>query len=217
MGMIKSVLVTLLMGLSISGAQAGEKCRHLKPVHELKDLLQQLHANLDSNCILQMSDAELEQVWQLPIIDSRIENRQLLELIEALSKPYVGGASNFVVAQRSRNNPNESLLSIYITHDFRQKKLSLFPDGRIPNYLPNPNIAYVPPDYADYYDNSENDYSNFLGKEHRNDFFKVMTVYWESPKARQKNLPRMSMDVNSDATVYGIDYFRNYVDKDRTQ
>ena len=38
-------------------------CTNLKPVHQLEDLLLQLHNNLDSDCLFQMTAEELSAAW----------------------------------------------------------------------------------------------------------------------------------------------------------
>ena len=201
----------LALFLGISQVQAGEACRNLKPVHELKDLLQQLHTNLDSNCILEMTDGELEETWQLPIIEMVRGKRSFLEVKEAMSKPYSGGESNFVVFRQPQTETSGTSLLIASTFAYRKEKKSLFPDGRLPNYLPHPTIEYPPPDYLDYYPHTENS-SNFLGENQHNDFFKVINVHWENPHAKQNKLPRMKLIINSNATVDLIEYAHKNVD-----
>ena len=195
----------LALFLGISQVQAGEACRNLKPVHELKDLLQQLHTNLDSNCILEMTDGELEETWQLPIIDKTTKGYNHVKVIQAMSKPYTGGSSAFMVSRSSRNVPGVTALDIHITFASEKEMKSLFPDGKLPNYLPNPIIEYPPADYLDYYPHTDNT-SNFLGENQPNDFFKVINVYWENPHAKQNKLPRLELDISPDATVNRIRY-----------
>ena len=201
----------LALFLGISQVQAGEACRNLKPVHELKDLLQQLHTNLDSNCILEMTDGELEETWQLPIIEMVRGKRSFLEVKEAMSKPYSGGESNFVVFRQPQTETSGTSLLIASTFAYRKEKKSLFPDGRLPNYLSNPIIEYPPSDYLDYYPHTNNS-SNFLGENQHNDFFKVINVHWENPHAKQNKLPRMKLIINSDATVDLIEYVHKNAD-----
>ena len=153
----------LALFLGISQVQAGAACRNLKPVHELKDLLQQLHTNLDSNCILEMTDGELEETWQLPIIDKTTKGYNHVKVIQAMSKPYTGGSSAFMVSRSSRNVPGVTALDIHITFASEKEMKSLFPDGKLPNYLPNPIIEYPPADYLDYYPHTDNS-SNFWEK-----------------------------------------------------
>ena len=207
----KCIFYLLALFLGISHAQAGEACRNLKPVHELKDLLQQLHTNLNSNCILEMSDAELEEAWQLPIIEMVRGKRSFLEVKEAMSKPYSGGESNFVVLRQPKTETSGTSLLIASTFAYRKEKKSLFPDGRLPNYLSNPIIEYPPSDYLDYYPHTDNS-SNFLGENQPNDFFKVINVHWENPHAKQNKLPRMKLIINSNATVDLIEYVHKNVD-----
>ena len=201
----------LALFLAISHAQAGEACHNLKPVHELKDLLQQLHTHLDSNCILEMTDAELEEAWQLPIIEVVRSKRSFLEVKGAMSKPYSGEESNFVVFRQPKTETSGTSLLIASTFAYRKEKKSLFPDGRLPNYLPKPIIEYPSADYLDYYPHTDNA-SNFLGENQPNDFFKVINVYWENQHAKQNTLPRMKLIINSDATVDLIEYARKNVD-----
>ena len=111
----------LALFLGISQVQAGEACRNLKPVHELKDLLQQLHTNLDSNCILEMTDGELEETWQLPIIEMVRGKRSFLEVKEAMSKPYSGGESNFVVFRQPQTETSGTSLLIASTFAYRKE------------------------------------------------------------------------------------------------
>ena len=207
----KCLFYLLALFLGISHAQAGEACRNLKPVHELKDLLQQLHTNLNSNCILEMSDAELEEAWQLPIIDKTTKGYNHVKVIQAMSKPYTGGSSAFMVSRSSRNVPGVTALDIHITYASEKEMKSLFPDGKLPNYLPKPIIEYPSADYLDYYPHTDNA-SNFLGENQPNDFFKVINVYWENPHAKQNKLPRMKLIINSNATVDLIEYAHKNVD-----
>ena len=46
-----------------------ETCRDLHKVADLKDLLQQIYANLDSHCLFDTPTAELEKIWGIPIIN----------------------------------------------------------------------------------------------------------------------------------------------------
>ena len=46
-----------------------ETCRDLHKVADLKDLLQQIYANLDSHCLFDTPTAELEKTWGIPIIN----------------------------------------------------------------------------------------------------------------------------------------------------
>ena len=210
--MLKKYLFCLLaLFLGISHAQAGAACQNLKPVHKLKDLLQQLHTNLDSNCILEMTDAELEEAWQLPIIDKTTKGYNHTKVIQALSKPYSGGTSAFMVSRSSRNVPGVTALDIHSTFASGKEMKSLFPDGKLPNYLPKPIIEYPAVDYLDYYPHTDNA-SNFLGENQPNDFFKVVNVYWENQHAKQNTLPRMKLIINSDTTVDLIEYAHKNVD-----
>ena len=46
-----------------------ETCHDLHKVADLKDLLQQIYANLDSHCLFDTPTAELEKIWGIPIIN----------------------------------------------------------------------------------------------------------------------------------------------------
>ena len=111
-----------------------------------------------------------------------------------------------MVFRQPQTETSGTSLLIASTFAYRKEKKSLFPDGRLPNYLPKPIIEYPSADYLDYYPHTDNS-SNFLGENQPNDFFKVVNVYWENPHAKQNKLPRLELDISPDATVNRVRYF----------
>ncbi len=60
---LKKILFVCMLGISLIemtyAAPPPKGCKYLKPVKHLNDLMEQLYANLNSNCILEMSAENL--------------------------------------------------------------------------------------------------------------------------------------------------------------
>ena len=59
-----------------SSTSAGKSCSSLKRVQTTDDLLQQIHGELGSSCLFDLSAAELEAAWGLKVFDYRNQSEE---------------------------------------------------------------------------------------------------------------------------------------------
>ena len=206
---LKKILFVCMLGLSMIemayAAPPQKGCKYLKPVKYLNDLMEQLYANLNSNCILEMSAEELTEKWEVPVFN--IEDTDEIKLSQwnkMRFRPYTGGSSGLIILKVSpgwAGSKNNSL-QISGTRDYRHRYSSLFLDGKLPTSIPKP-VGISGETYVHF---EKVEYTNFLGAGQPNDFLNVNVLYWELPQAKKKKLPRIHMDVETDGVVNLIIY-----------
>ena len=146
----KLLLVSvLLIGTFTALALIEPPCRGLKPFNNLEELLYQVYINLDSECLLKMPVAELEEKWGIKILsDERLKpgqmSFQLRDSFDFAGKPCVSEKDAFFVEKKVDEEQGISELVISITDAYREKHGTLFPDGRYPKLLPEPKHDRVP-------------------------------------------------------------------------
>ena len=118
-------------------------CKGLKPYNNLDELLYQLYINLDSDCLFNMSVVELEKVWGIKILDEerfKPKNYYPLSETEFYYKPYKTEKDAFYVeAAHDENSGSLRWIGIKITEEYIEKYGTLFPDEKLPKWLPEPN------------------------------------------------------------------------------
>ena len=73
-------------------------CKGLKPFNNLDELLYQFYINLDSDCLFEISTKELEEVWNIKILDderAKPKNFYPLSETEFYNKPYKSEKDTF--------------------------------------------------------------------------------------------------------------------------
>ncbi|MDR2947148.1 MAG: hypothetical protein LBV79_10450 [Candidatus Adiutrix sp.] len=130
---------------AISAAQAAP-CKGLKPYNNIDELLYQFYINLDSDCLFEMSTAELEEAWGIKILDEerfKPINYYPLSETEFYYKPYKSEKDAFYVEITSSesNQYGAKTFTIRATEDYFEKYGTFFPDEELPTTLP------VPTDY----------------------------------------------------------------------
>lgn len=122
-------------------------CENLKPFNNLNELLNQFYTNLDSDCLFEMSTAELERVWNIKILDeerAKPKNFYPLSETEFYQKPYKTEKDAFYI-ERSWVKVEETLrnkqhfinkFTLKPTKKYMEKYGGFFTDGKMPQLTP---------------------------------------------------------------------------------
>lgn len=126
----------------VSNAE-GAPCKGLKPYKNIDELLHQLHINLESDCLLGMSTAELEKAWGTKILDEeRIKPKNFYPLSENefFNKPYKSEKDAFYITKTIVNRKRQNVYSLIFilkpTNEYFEKYGPLFSEGKPPKLLP---------------------------------------------------------------------------------
>jgi len=106
-------------------------CKGLKPYNNLDELLYQFYINLESDCLFEMPTAELEEAWDVKILDkerAKSENYYPLSETEFYNKPYKSERDAFYIEKGT-------WFYIKITKEYYDRYGSLFPSGAPPKLI----------------------------------------------------------------------------------
>lgn len=123
-------------------------CQGLRPFNNLDDLLYQFYLNLESDCLFEMSVAELEKAWETKILsverlDFKQEAYQLRNGEVFFNKPYMSPKDAFYIEIEPDWGFNKRF-AIKITKEYAAKHSSLYPGQKLPELLPEPIITISP-------------------------------------------------------------------------
>ena len=145
-------------------------CRGLKAVNNVDDLIYQFYINLNSDCLFNMSLAELEKIWGIKLYSSNTCNSKRTSAVsaedlnagfEAMNSVYGGnpkdvknskltsympGDGDFGVRVDSTGAENRiNSFSITMTKAHKNKQDTFFPNNRVyPAFLPIPEMRMNP-------------------------------------------------------------------------
>lgn len=136
--------------IPVTPDEPGSTCKGLKPYNNIDELLYQFYINLDSDCLFEMSTAELEKVWNIKILDDeRVKPKNFYPLSETefFNKPYKIEKDAFYMERTIADpNPTSSMwwapinkFRLKPTNEYFEKHGPLFPDGDWPKLLPESN------------------------------------------------------------------------------
>jgi len=125
-------------------------CKGLKPYNNIDELLYQFYINLESDCLFEMSVAELEEAWGIKILDderARPKNFYPLSETEFLNKPYKAEKDAFYI-ERTTFDPHYietgamhpiNKFRLKPTNEYYEKHGPIFPGEELPKLLPSSN------------------------------------------------------------------------------
>ena len=123
-------------------------CKDLKPYKNLDELLHQLYIGLQTDCFFEMSTAELEEAWDIKILDeerAKPKNYYPLSETEFFNKPYKTEKDAFYV-QRTRTSKGNSQTLIFLlspTREYLEKHGALFPEEKCSKMLSEGEVSDV--------------------------------------------------------------------------
>ena len=125
-------------------------CKGLKPYNNLDELLYQFYINLDSDCLYEMPEEELEKIWDTKILSNKRVKRGegslnfLRTTSDFQNKPYNAEKDAFYIEIKSSRivgNSHLNQFDIIVTTEYFEKHATLFPEGNFPKLLPEPIIT----------------------------------------------------------------------------
>lgn len=128
-------------------------CKGLKPFNNIDELVYQFYINLESDCLFEMSIAELEDVWGIKILDDeRVKPKNFYPLSETefFNKPYKTDKDAFYIeriqgetkAAYAKKPIPINKFTLKPTNEYFESYGALFPDGQLPKLLPMANAYY---------------------------------------------------------------------------
>ncbi|SSY70422.1 Uncharacterised protein [Alysiella crassa] len=181
-------------------------CKNLHKVVDIDDLLKQMYDNLDSQCLFEMPQEMLIQIWGIPVIDSMKEevelNKQLEnEIFNEKNTLYIYRTSN--IKEINGKVEKFASLHVYTSPKFKQVNLSFggsLDKGQYPNILPPPFIKQLSLEeinedgFLTSFIENEKERSELQAKLPKQNIYQPNTrYYWINPK-KLPNYPILYME-----------------------
>ncbi|MDR2945561.1 MAG: hypothetical protein LBV79_02280 [Candidatus Adiutrix sp.] len=146
-------------GEDAASAAPAMPCKGLKPYNNIDELLFQIHANLDSDCLFTMPVEELEKIWDTKIASYEVEDSSAIKMAASFgfdreelinyettrklsapldAKPYNAERDAFYIVAAKSDELYTVSFYIKMTREYAKKNGTLFPDSNSPQGLPDP-------------------------------------------------------------------------------
>lgn len=183
------------------------ECKNLHKVVDIDDLLYQMYSNIDSHCLFEMPTAELEKIWEIPILDNTN-----LKYEDEMQKQYQDyEKKDFLFLRKHKyNNQDIEVFDIHIGKQYALKNGGYGgkTGTKIPIFLPTPKIIEHPNNQKTFWEKIHNYIIN--NQKNSDEYNWGNFYYWNNIK----NYPMLAIQTNG-YMVRGISihfYFKHHDD-----
>ncbi|MDL2260249.1 hypothetical protein LJB99_05180 [Deltaproteobacteria bacterium OttesenSCG-928-K17] len=195
-------------GSADAAASKTVPCKGLKPYNNIDELLYQFYINMESDCLFEKSVAELEEIWEIRILDeerAKPKNFYHLSETEFFKKRHITDKDAFYVVRTQAENKNSdgvvisyrNEFSLKPTKEYLEKHGPLFSDEKLPKLLP---AAEEKNHKLGRYHRQSSDHTQAIGIDNEGEVY-ISRTYKAPAITPGLQKPGQSKSENADATV----------------